>query len=48
VGFNCVRCQTFLAERPPGKWVLCGKCREREMALEERRERKARIVGLSL
>jgi predicted nucleic acid-binding Zn ribbon protein len=45
MGFHCVKCWTFLNERPEGERVLCGKCRERAIAVEERRERKARIVG---
>jgi hypothetical protein len=45
MGFHCVKCWTFLGERPEGERILCGNCRERAIAVEERRERKARIVG---
>jgi DNA-directed RNA polymerase subunit RPC12/RpoP len=43
--FHCTRCWTFLDERPPGDPVLCDRCRERVIAIEERGERKSRIVG---
>jgi hypothetical protein len=32
IGFHCVKCWTFLAERPPGNPVLCGQCRENDRA----------------
>ena len=45
MGFHCVKCWAFLAERPPGNPVLCEGCREKVTALEERQERKVRIAG---
>jgi predicted nucleic acid-binding Zn ribbon protein len=44
VGFHCVKCWTFLDERPQGESVLCDRCREKLAAVEERRARKAKIV----
>jgi hypothetical protein len=45
VMFSCVQCMTFPAERAPDGRMLCEDCREKSKAIEERRERKARIVG---
>jgi hypothetical protein len=42
--FRCVRC-AVPAEIGRDGWVLCHECREQQIAAEERRERKARIVG---
>jgi hypothetical protein len=41
----CMGCGVFLDDFPPGGKVLCEKCQERGTVAEERRERKARIVG---